>query len=178
MPHHLLVKATLFLAIGALAMRGAKPSNASLLLAAVLALSLCGLPLTGGALAKLALKAEFAGGSEAMLATLSSIGTALSMTHFLIHLALSLPGAAQECSGRLIFFWALLRSARSRCRGLFIRQSTMFQMGWDSAKLLDRLWPVALGVGLALVLRRIDWSLPYVPADDSIVLEEGAFHRF
>jgi hypothetical protein len=54
----------------------------------------------------------------------------------------------------------------------------MFQMGWDSAKLLDRLWPVALGAGLALVLRRIDWFLPCVPAGDSIVLEEGAFHRF
>lgn len=57
-------------------------------------------------MAKLALKVEFAGGSAAMLATLSSIGTALSMTHFLIHLAVSLPGAAQECSGSLIFFWA------------------------------------------------------------------------
>jgi hypothetical protein len=43
--------------------------------------------------------------------------------------------------------------------------------------ILDGLWPVALGVGLALVLRRIDWPLPNVPVGDSIVLEERAFHR-
>ena len=74
--NHVLVKAALFLTIGALAMRGARLSHATLLLAAILALSLAGLPLTGGALAKLALKAQFAGGLAAVLATISSIGTA------------------------------------------------------------------------------------------------------
>ncbi len=36
---------------------------------------------------------------------------------------------------------------------------------------------MALGAGLALMLRRLDWSLPDAPAGDSIVLEEGAFLR-
>ena len=110
--NHLLVKATLFLAIGALAMRGARLSKASLVLAAVLALSLAGLPLTGGALAKLALKAEFAGGFAATLATLSSIGTALLMTHFLIRLAVPLPGAAQECPGTVSYTHLTLPTKR------------------------------------------------------------------
>ena len=43
--------------------------------------------------------------------------------------------------------------------------------------MLDGLWPVVIGVGLALGLRRIGWSLPRVPVGDSIVLGEGAFHR-
>jgi formate hydrogenlyase subunit 3/multisubunit Na+/H+ antiporter MnhD subunit len=175
--NHLLVKATLFLAIGALAMRGAKLSNASLLLATVLALSLAGLPLTGGALAKLALKAEFAAGSAAMLATLSSIGTALLMTHFLIHLAVPLPGAAQECPGSLIRFWAAVALGAILLPWAFYPAVDDVSNALGFGKLLYGLWPVALGAGLALVLRRIDWSLPYVPAGDSIVMEEGAFHR-
>jgi hypothetical protein len=36
---------------------------------------------------------------------------------------------------------------------------------------------VALGAGLALLLWRLDWRLPDAPAGDTIVLEEGAFHR-
>jgi formate hydrogenlyase subunit 3/multisubunit Na+/H+ antiporter MnhD subunit len=103
--NHVLVKAALFLTIGALAMRGARLSHATLLLAAILALSLAGLPLTGGALAKLALKAQFAGGLAAVLATISSIGTALLMTHFLICLAVPPPGAAQECPASLVRYW-------------------------------------------------------------------------
>ena len=58
--NHLLVKAALFLTIGALATRGIRRSPTTFILAALLALSLAGLPLTGGALAKLATKAQFA----------------------------------------------------------------------------------------------------------------------
>jgi len=175
--NHLLVKATLFLAIGALAMRGAKLSNASLVLATALALSLAGLPLTGGALAKLALKPEFAGGSAAMLATLSSIGTALLMTHFLIRLAVPLPGAAQECPGSLISFWAAVALGAILLPWAFYPAVDDVSNALGFGKLIDGLWPVALGVGLALMLRRLDWRLPDAPAGDSIVLEEGAFHR-
>jgi len=177
--NHLLVKATLFLAVGALAARGAKSSYTSLVLAAVLALSLAGLPLTGGALAKLAVKAQFAEGSAATLATLSSIGTALLMTHFLICLAVPLPGAAQECPASLIRFWPVL------ALGAILLPWAFFPAGGDASdafelgNLLDGLWPTALGACLAAALgpalRRIGWSLPSVPVGDSIVLEEDAF---
>ena len=50
-------------------------------------------------------------------------------------------------------------------------------MLWSSDKIRDGLWPVVIGVGLALGLRRIGWPLPRVPAGDSIVLGEGAFRR-
>jgi formate hydrogenlyase subunit 3/multisubunit Na+/H+ antiporter MnhD subunit len=175
--NHLLVKAALFLAIGALAMRGAKLSNASLVLATALALSLAGLPLTGGALAKLALKPEFGGGSAAMLATLSSIGTALLMTHFLIRLAAPLPGAAQECPGNLIRLWSAFALGAILLPWAFYPAVDDVSNALGSSKLIDGLWPVALGAGLALLLWRLDGRLPDAPAGDSIVLVEGAFHR-
>jgi formate hydrogenlyase subunit 3/multisubunit Na+/H+ antiporter MnhD subunit len=56
--HHVLVKGGLFLAIGLAALAGARLAPV-LIPAAVLALGLGGLPLTGGALAKLAVKAQF-----------------------------------------------------------------------------------------------------------------------
>jgi formate hydrogenlyase subunit 3/multisubunit Na+/H+ antiporter MnhD subunit len=175
--NHLLVKATLFLAIGALAMRGAKLSNASLVLAAVLALSLAGLPLTGGALAKLAVKPEFSGGLVATLATLSSIGTALLMTHFLIRLAVPLPGAAQECPGSLIRFWAVFGLGAILLPWAFYPAVDDVSNALGFGKFIDGLWPVALGACLALLLWWLDWRLPDAPAGDSIVLAEGAFHR-
>jgi formate hydrogenlyase subunit 3/multisubunit Na+/H+ antiporter MnhD subunit len=175
--NHLLVKAALFLTIGALAIRGIRTSYTALILAAVLALSLAGLPLTGGALAKLALKAQFANGSVAALATLSSIGTALLMTHFLICLAVPPPGAALECPTSLIRFWPAV------ALGAIVLPWVFYQAIGDAlnavkfGEILDGLWPVAIGASFALVLRWINWSLPQVQAGDSIVLEEGAFRR-
>ena len=175
--NHLLVKATLFLVIGALATRGLKSSYTSLILAALLAFSLAGFPLTGGALAKLALKAQFASGSAAMLATLSSIGTALLMTHFLICLAAPTPSAAQECPASLIRFWHVLALGAILLPWAFYPARADASKAFEFDNLLDGLWPVALGVCLALVSKRIGRFLPHVPVGDSIVFEEAAFRR-
>jgi formate hydrogenlyase subunit 3/multisubunit Na+/H+ antiporter MnhD subunit len=175
--NHLLVKAALFLTIGALATRSIKLSHATLVLAGLLALSLAGLPLTGGALAKLATKAQFAGGSAAVLATLSSIGTALLMTHFLICLAVPPPGAVQECPASLVRFWPAIALGAVLLPWAFYPAVGDASYAFELGNLLDALWPVALGVGLALVPRQIGWSLPRVPVGDSIVLEEAAFRR-
>ncbi len=173
--NHLLVKAGLFLTIGALATRDIKRSPATFVLAALLALSLAGFPLTGGALAKLATKAQFAGGSEAVLAILSSIGTALLMTHFLFCLATPPPGAAQECPVSLVRFWPAIALGAILLPWAFYPAVGHASYALEFGNLLDGLWPVALGGGLALVLGRTGWSLPRVPVGDSIVLEEAAF---
>ena len=174
--NHLLVKATLFLAIGALAIRGVKLSDTSLILAAIVALSLAGLPLTGGALAKLALKAQFASEPAAVLATVSSIATALLMTHFLICVAVPPPVGARECPASLIRFWPAVALGAILLPGFFYPVVGDTSNALQFGEILDGLWPVALGAGLALVLRRSDWPLPHVPAGDSIILEEDAFH--
>ncbi|UFX48276.1 hypothetical protein HAP47_0017115 [Bradyrhizobium sp. 41S5] len=173
--NHLLVKATLFLAIGSLALRDRRSSYTSLILIAILALSLAGLPFTGGALAKLALKAQFASGPTAIFATLSSIGTALLMTHFLIRLAVPLHEAAQECPASLIRFWHAAAFAAIALPWVFYPAIGDTSNAFEFGKLLDGFWPVAVGAGLALVLQRIGWPLPNVPVGDSVVLEESAF---
>jgi formate hydrogenlyase subunit 3/multisubunit Na+/H+ antiporter MnhD subunit len=175
--NHLVVKAALFLTIGALATPDIKRSHATFILAALLALSLAGLPLTGGALAKLATKAQFASGSAAALATLSSIATAILMTHFLISLAAPPPGAAQECPASLTHFWPAVALGAILLPWGFYSAVSDASYGLEFGDFVDGLWPVALGVGLALVLVRTGRSLPCVPVGDSIVLEKAAFHR-
>jgi formate hydrogenlyase subunit 3/multisubunit Na+/H+ antiporter MnhD subunit len=175
--NHLLVKATLFVSIGVLATRGVKFSGVSGILAAVLALSLAGLPLTGGALAKLATEAVFSIESVAILSTLSSIGTALLMTHFLNCLTVPPSDAARECPAGLVRFWPAVALGAILLPWFFYPVVGDVSDALKLGKILDGLWPVAIGVGLALGLRRIGWSLPRVPAGDSIVLGEGAFHR-
>jgi hypothetical protein len=49
--------------------------------------------------------------------------------------------------------------------------------GLGFGKLPDGLWPVALGAGLAPCAATDRLVSAYVPAGDSIVLEQGAFHR-
>jgi formate hydrogenlyase subunit 3/multisubunit Na+/H+ antiporter MnhD subunit len=99
--HHVLVKGTLFLTIGVAATVSGRRLWLVLLLAAVLALSLGGLPLTGGALAKLAIKARLGNGIASTAAAVSAPGTTLLMLHFLLRLARSRDARAADCSGRL-----------------------------------------------------------------------------
>ncbi|MBR0695520.1 complex I subunit 5 family protein [Bradyrhizobium lablabi] len=176
--NHLLVKAALFLTIGAFATRGTRLSPVWFALAVALALSLAGLPLTGGALAKLAMKPQFDGGTVGLLATLSSIGTALLMTHFLGCLAEPPSGAAEECPSGLVRSWPAVALA-----ALLVPWAFYEGVGGDASKalhfgeILDGLWPVVIGVVLALALRRMAWSPPDVPVGDSIVFAERAYLR-
>jgi hypothetical protein len=87
--HHVLVEGALFLTIGIAATVSGRRLWLVLLLAAVLALSLGGLPLTGGALAKLAIKARLGNGIASTAAAVSAPGTTLLMLHFLLRLARS-----------------------------------------------------------------------------------------
>jgi len=47
----------------------------------------------------------------------------------------------------------------------------------EFGKIWEGLWPVLIGVGLALGLKGLGWPLPRVPAGDSIVFFEAAFRR-
>ena len=80
--HHVLAKGALFLAIGAAATAGTRGRMLVLGPTLILALGLGGLPLTGGALAKLAVKPLLGKGLVGMLGNLSAAGTTLLMLHF------------------------------------------------------------------------------------------------
>ncbi len=95
--HHVLAKGGLFLAVGVMAATGSRRRWVVLLPAAVLALGFGGLPLTGGALAKLATKPLLEGGMLGLLAALAAAGSTLLMLHFLDRLRSSAavePGAS------------------------------------------------------------------------------------
>jgi formate hydrogenlyase subunit 3/multisubunit Na+/H+ antiporter MnhD subunit len=169
--NHLLVKAALFATVGALAIGQAKPWR--LALAGALALSLAGLPLTGGALAKLASKAQFGADWPAWLATLSSVGSAMLMTHFVARLAAqAAPEAAEDTPAALARLWPALALA-ALLLPWFFAENPGEALKPDA--ILDGLWPVALGVALGMVWRRL--SIPQIPAGDSIVVYERGFAR-
>ena len=103
--HHILVKGAMFLLVGVVAATAATRLRGTLLLAAVLAVGLGGLPLTGGAVAKLAVKGPLGAGWAATVAYASAVGTTLLMLHFLRRVAAnalpSLPRAPRQgCAGR------------------------------------------------------------------------------
>ncbi|MGH7059286.1 MAG: complex I subunit 5 family protein [Stellaceae bacterium] len=175
--HHVLVKGALFLAIGVAA--ASRPRLWPVLLpAVVLALGLGGLPLTGGALAKLALKPELGQGFAGALAALAAAGSILLMLHFLRHLA-ALPGRAPEraAPARLTALWLVAAFASLALPWL------LFPLAGTGAR-LDALapaalwagvWPVLVGAAIAAGLQRSGWRPPRVPPGDIVVAGEAAF---
>ena len=172
---HLLVKAALFLTIVPLVERGLK--SAPLVLAAVLALSLAGLPLTGGALAKLALKTPFSGEAEALLATLSAIGTAILMTHFLNCIAAQQPTSVPDSPASLVRYWPAVALGAILLPWLLYPAVGNVWRALQFGEILDGLWPTAVGFGLGIALSRSGLSLPRVPVGDTVVLYERTFSR-
>jgi formate hydrogenlyase subunit 3/multisubunit Na+/H+ antiporter MnhD subunit len=171
--HHVLVKGALFLAVGV----AAASTNRALWLplAILLALSLGGLPFTGGALAKYAVKAQLGEGLVGVLANLSSIATTLLMLHFVRRMmewtgktANARPGMAASWlaigAAALIVPWLLLPALGGDLTGAL-----------TATGLWGALWPVLIGALLALPLWRFGDRLPAAPAGDIIVAEESAF---
>jgi formate hydrogenlyase subunit 3/multisubunit Na+/H+ antiporter MnhD subunit len=109
--HHVLVKGGLFLAIGVAATVGPRLWPV-LIPAAVLSLGLAGLPLTSGALAKLALKAQLDEGVVATLATLSAVGSTLLMLRFLHCLTrTALRGSQAALAAGYTWLWLIMAFA-------------------------------------------------------------------
>ena len=174
---HVLAKGALFLAVGVVAVTSARRLRPTLLLAAVLALGLGGLPLTGGALAKLAVKEPLGDGFVAQLANLSAVGTSLLMLHFLQCLMRSAPPSEQPAARPgLAVPWQVMAVA-----SIIVPWLLYPFAGGDiadaltSSALFDALWPVLIGAALALVLRRWQHRLPHLPAGDIVGAAETAF---
>lgn len=173
--HHLLTKGALFLAVGVAAATGSGRLWPVLLPAAVLSLGLAGLPLTGGALAKLAVKVPLNDGVVGLLATLASAGSALLMLHFL-HRLKSIAAPDPEASAPAGLAWPWLAMALA---AVVIPWALFVTAGIGTvtdalapAALWSALWPVLIGVSLALALHRLGQYLPRVPEGDLVVLIE------
>lgn len=175
--HHVLVKGALFLAIGVAAATSARRLwLLALLPACVLALSLGGLPLTGGALAKLAVKTQLGYGIVGTLSALSAAGTTLLMLHFLQRLAQT---ASHDAEAKAPLGLALPWLATALA-SVLVPWLLYPATGGDIAEALtpaalwDALWPVLIGAALALALRPFGARLPRVPAGDIVAAGEAA----
>lgn len=175
--HHLLAKGALFLAVGVAAATGPRRLWWVLAPAAILALGVGGLPLTGGALAKLVVKPVLGKELVGLLATLSAIGTTLLMLHFLNRLAASAaPDPAASAPVGLVLPWLAMFGA-----ALAIPWTLYETTGigtWTDALQPEMLWagswPILIGAVLAFGLWRWGRHLPQVPEGDLVVAGERA----
>jgi formate hydrogenlyase subunit 3/multisubunit Na+/H+ antiporter MnhD subunit len=171
--NHVLVKGGLFLAIDAAGTSGAATWLVRIP-AAVLALGLGGLPLTGGALAKLALKVPLGAGVVGALATMSAIGSTLLMFHFLHRLAQTAPAVSGMKAIRFSAPWLISAVAAVAVPWALFPAAgigTPLQAVAPEA-LWSSLWPVLIGGVLAFGLRRWADRLPRIPPGDIVVAGE------
>jgi formate hydrogenlyase subunit 3/multisubunit Na+/H+ antiporter MnhD subunit len=175
--HHILAKGALFLVIGVVAVTGSARPWPVLFPAAVLALGLGGLPLTGGALAKLAVKEPLGNGAVSLLATLSAAGSTLLMLHFLHCLRkIARPNARENAPAALLLPWLAMALAAAVVPWLlyFANGVGTLNAALSPAALWETLWPILIGAMLAIGLRRWAEFLPNVPEGDIVVAGEGA----
>ncbi len=174
--HHVLVKGGLFLAIGVAAATGRSRFPIFVLWpAALIALGLAGLPLTGGALAKLAAKDPLGSGIVGTLATLSAAGTTLLMLHFLRCLTAQVNADAHKsASFRLVLPWLVMAAA-----AVAVPWATYAFAGAGSLAdvvepkaLWKTLWPLLVGAALFFALQRWGRNLPGIPNGDIAALGE------
>ena len=172
--NHVLVKAALFLTVGAVAALDGRARSLAVIVAGLLGLSLAGLPLTGGALAKLAVKDLFGEGAAGVASQLSAAATTALMLVFVMRLARSPTGLAVLSSGRL-GSWAALALAALFVPWLLFSAIGSPAEALEPAKLIDAVWPMLVGAALAAVYGPRG-RLPPIPAGDIVVAEEAAFH--
>jgi formate hydrogenlyase subunit 3/multisubunit Na+/H+ antiporter MnhD subunit len=171
--HHMLVKGALFLSVGVVAATGSRRLWPMLLLAAIIAVGLGGLPLTGGALAKMVVDGLLGDGLASKVATLSAVGTTLLMLQFLRSLA-NTSSEDPEATAAAGLVWPWLAAAAVSLVvpwTLFLAvPSGTLPDPLAPAVLWKALWPVLLGAVLAIALWRWVRRLPRVPAGDIVVV--------
>ena len=172
--NHVLVKAALFLTVGAVAALDGRARTLALIVAALLGLNLAGLPLSGGSLAKLVVKDLFGVGPAGPVSQLSAAATTALMLVFIMRLA-RLPREAGALSSARVTSWAALTIA-----ALLLPWLLFLAVGGPAEalaldRLIDGIWPILTGAALAAGLWAIEDQLPRIPAGDVIVAEEAAF---
>jgi formate hydrogenlyase subunit 3/multisubunit Na+/H+ antiporter MnhD subunit len=154
--YHVLVKGGLFLAIDALAQAGRGEARAIVLITAGLAaLGFAGLPLTGGALAKLAVKPLTGDGTAGLLFTIAACGSTLLMLNFIRLIRNAAPASNERAgSGSVQLLWLFIFAMAMLLPWLLFSGVTGLAPGYaiKPAVLLDLAWPVAAGVLIGLGL--------------------------
>jgi len=171
--HHGLAKGALFLGVGAMNTVSGGAARRLRLALGLIALSVAGLPLTGGALAKLALKAPL-GALHEWLITASALTTALLLTHFL-HI-LQPREATQEPSPHLrsVLVMMLGLGAITLPWLVFGQSGLAISYAWQAGNLLSAAWPLALAGLIILLISRTRLEAPPAPQGDLLAIPEAA----
>ncbi|UPY38268.1 proton-conducting transporter membrane subunit [Sediminicoccus sp. KRV36] len=169
--HHVLAKGALFLGVGVAYATGGRRLWWVMGPVLLLVFSFGGLPFTGGALAKEATKGQLGAGLLGWLAAFSAAGTTMLMLHFAGRLRLGMASAPEaRAAAGLILPWAVMTAAA-------LTLPWVLAPAGMSDKFWPALWPVLLGIGLALALRRWGSLLPRPPEGDLLVFAERGASR-
>lgn len=157
---HVLIKGGLFLALGA------KDENWIRVLTIIMALGFAGLPLTGGALGKLAIKPVIGSGTASLMFSIAAIGSTMLMLHF----ARLLYRRSGERSGTssMAPAWLAAAIAATVLPYTFFSGITGYPLSYAFTPdvLFDLAWPIALGALLAWLASRASILIPELPAGD------------
>jgi formate hydrogenlyase subunit 3/multisubunit Na+/H+ antiporter MnhD subunit len=167
--HHVLAKGALFLAVGLVVASAGAARIYLLVPAVVLALGFGGMPLTGGALAKFAIKPELGYGWAGLFGSVSAAGSTLLMLHFVRLLtAMPEPAGASKSNLSTVLAWFVIAIATIAVPWFLFETATgmTFASMFTGKALWDTSWPVALGALLALLLARSNLEMPLVPPGD------------
>jgi formate hydrogenlyase subunit 3/multisubunit Na+/H+ antiporter MnhD subunit len=178
--HHGLAKGGLFLATG-IVMSGSSGRRAwTLPFIALLALSLAGLPPTGGMIAKLALKEPLGDGVLGVLSVLSAIASTMLMLRFLERLRATPRSHAETFTLGLIGPWLVVTAASIGVPTIYLFANTPAGLAslFDYRLVWESLWPVLAGAALAAASWRWLDRAPIVPEGDIAVLGQRAAGEF
>jgi multicomponent Na+:H+ antiporter subunit A len=172
-----LAKGALFLVIGVVTTTGSARLWPVFLPAAVVALGLGGLPLTGGFLAKLAVKETLGQGAVDLLSTLSAAGSTLLMMHFLHCLRNAAAREAREGAPTgLVAPWLAMAIAAVVVPWVLYFAAAIGGLSevLSLAGFWAALWPTLVGGLFWIGLRRWAQVLPDIPEGDIVVAGEAA----
>jgi hydrogenase-4 component B len=173
--HHGLAKGALFLGIGVVAASGRAALRWIMPVVALMALAIAGLPLTGGALAKIAIKDPLGDGMAGTLVTVSAVTTALLMLRFVWlqataerrdespPLGLVLPWAATVAAA-LVLPWVLFPDLSGH--------PAVYALSLEN--LWSGLWPILLALAVAALAFALKVPAVTLPQGDIVVIAEAA----
>lgn len=169
--HHIFAKGGLFLALAAIALTGERRLKPILWPAAIVALGIAGLPFTGGALAKLAVKDALGNGLAGMLGSLSAAASTLLMLHFL---AMARKTAAADANASAPFsitlaWWGAALASLVLPWALFGEVDGSLAKASSPVALFDLAWPMIVGAVAFAVWSRSRHQ-PLLPAGDILVV--------
>lgn len=169
--HHVLAKGACFLAVGVAYAAGRQRMAWVMAPVLLLVLSFGGFPLTGGALAKAAVKDQLGYGLLGMLSAISAGGTTLLMLHFARRLAAGMQEEGSWPGAGLCVPWMGLTLAAMIVPWALFPQVGDLAEAMSAAALWKAVWPMAVGAALVPLLNR----LPAIPEGDVLIPAERAF---